>query len=150
MKRKISVWAKRLFVFIVILSSVVVICDFAKKKSSEYSFGNALSAHIPKIKIVNPETHDLVNSPLLVKGEAAKAWFEGGNLVILLLDEKGNEIARKLISLEDSEAHGDLYAFETKLQFEEGQKGQGQLVFTRQKKVNDAFPVSFQLPVAFE
>ena len=143
-------WAKRLFVSLIILSAAVVIYDFTKKKLSEHSFKEVLATNIPKIEIVTPEAHDVARSPLIVKGEVARQWFEEGDFEIALLDSSDREVLRKTVKIDSWKSPDGLYPFEAKLEFSEVKKGSGKIIFVRHKRTNDAFPVSFQLPITFE
>lgn len=83
------------------------------------------------IKISEPMKNQVVASPLKIKGEAKGAWFFEASFPIVLLDDKGQEVARGTAAALGDWMTEDFVPFEATLTFTQPINSDGKLVFKK-------------------
>ncbi|MEK7507361.1 MAG: Gmad2 immunoglobulin-like domain-containing protein [Patescibacteria group bacterium] len=106
------------------------------------------------IMVDYPEPDSLVESPLLVLGQARGFWFFEASFPARLLDEDGNEIARG-VAQADSPAGGewmteDFVPFQAELKFKTPDTETGTLVLEKDNPSGEAANAAeLRIPVEF-
>jgi len=82
-----------------------------------------------KLKIQSPEEGTVIESPLMVDGEAVGDWYKEGSFIVELQDSEGNKITEgKAMSIGDFMTK-DYVPFNARLEFEGTEAEAGFLVF---------------------
>lgn len=103
------------------------------------------------IKIVSPRANQVVQSPLVIKGEAKGFWFFEASFPINILDENGNVLSQGIAQAKSDWMTEDFVPFEATLNFEVPANEKGFLVL---KKDNPSglpeHDEEFRIPVVLE
>ncbi|MDD5071441.1 MAG: GerMN domain-containing protein [Patescibacteria group bacterium] len=102
------------------------------------NIGNELEK-IDLIRIDSPRPNQIVESPLLITGQARGNWFFEADFPVILLNNKGETIASAIATAKDSPADEggagwmteDFVPFEAKLEFFDAIGGRGELVLKK-------------------
>jgi hypothetical protein len=102
------------------------------------------------IKVFTPAPNTLVQSPLLVKGEARGKWYFEGSFPISLLDGNGTELVRSPAEAQGKWMTNDFVPFQATLNFNSPTTSTGTLVLKKDNPSGDpAYDDNFSVPVNF-
>ena len=104
-----------------------------------------------QIKVTKPQPNQMVESPLIIEGEARGSWFFEGVFPIMLLDSNGNAIARHFAQVQGEWMTEDFVPFKAQIEFEKPATDTGILILEKDNpsglSENDA---SIEIPVRFD
>jgi len=83
------------------------------------------------IIVENPESNQLITSPLIVKGQARGLWFFEASFPVKLLDKNGNVIAAVAAQAKSEWTTEDFVPFEAILEFQKPETKEGTLVLEK-------------------
>lgn len=83
------------------------------------------------IQIKNPQAHELISSPLLIKGKARGYWFFEGQAPFRLLGADGEVLAEGSITATENWMTEDFVPFEASVSFKAPKEKRGQIIFNR-------------------
>lgn len=102
------------------------------------------------IRVSSPTSNQIVQSPLMISGEARGTWYFEASFPIVLVDASDNVIAQGIATAEGDWMTNDFVPFKATLQFDSGTAINGTLIFKKDNPSglpeNDA---SIQMPVRF-
>ena len=123
---------KKTFIFIliiVVLGGTAVYLTMSGPRGAE-DIGNELEK-ADLIKVSTPCPNQVVQSPLLIKGEARGFWFFEADFPVKLFDKNGNLIALAIARAQGEWMTEDFVPFETELNFEVSNTQKGTLVLEK-------------------
>ncbi len=125
-------------------------CKTSDGQSFTEDIGNELEK-IDLIRVSNPRPNQVVQSPILIEGEARGNWFFEASFPVLLLDEQGNTLATATSQAEGEWMTEDFVPFTASLSFQPPSAKKGTLVL---KKDNPSdlpeFDDELRIPVVFD
>lgn len=155
MKVKVIIFSILIFIFIFAFNSCNI-SDSSKITSQKSSTSIDESETISKesvldqIKVTKPEPNQIVESPIIIEGEARGSWFFEGVFPIMLLDSNRNAIARHFAQAQDEWMTEDFVPFKAQIEFEKPATDTGVLVLEKDNpsglSENDA---KIEIPVRF-
>ncbi len=107
--------------------------------------------HADKIRVTKPVADQLVQSPLIIEGEARGTWFFEASFPVKLLDSNRNVIAEYYATAQGEWMTEDFVPFRSELEFKKPDTATGILVLEKDNPSglpeNDD---SIEIPVRFE
>ena len=104
-----------------------------------------------QIRVSNPLSNQMIQSPLIIEGEALGTWFFEGVFPIMLLDSNGNAVARHFAQAQGEWMTEDFVPFKAQIEFEKPSTDTGILILEKDNPSglpeNDA---KFEIPVRFD
>ncbi len=83
------------------------------------------------IRINNPRPNQIVESPLVIEGEARGTWFFEGDFPVQLLDGEGNVIGTTIAQAQDEWMTEDFVPFKAELEFNAPTTDRGTLILKK-------------------
>jgi len=103
------------------------------------------------LKLSNIQPDKVVQSPLLVKGEARGSWYFEGSFSVILENGNGEEISSAQAEAQGEWTTEEFVPFEAELSFEEPETNTGTLILEKanpsgmpDKDVSEEIPVKFK------
>ena len=155
MKVKVIIFSILIFIFIFAFNSCNILdpSKITSQKSStsiDESETTSKESVLDQIKVTKPEPNQIVESPIIIEGEARGSWFFEGVFPIMLLDSNGNAIARHFAQAQDECMTEDFVPFKVQIEFEKPAADTGVLVLEKDNpsglSENDA---KIEIPVRF-
>jgi len=104
-----------------------------------------------QIKVSKPQPNQVVESPLIIEGEARGTWFFEATFPVKLLDANGDVIATHFVQAQDDWMTEDFVPFKAQIEFEKPATDTGVLVLKKDNPSglpeNDA---KIEIPVRFD
>lgn len=97
----------------------------------ESALGDGGSTMAELIVVETPQPHDIVSSPLEVKGKARGFWFFEADFPVKLLDENSKEIGAAIARAQGEWMTEDFVAFRATLEFSAGTSTKGTLLLIK-------------------
>ena len=155
MKVKVIIFSILIFIFIFAFNSCNILdpSKITSQKSStsiDETETTSKESVLDQIKVTKPEPNQIVESPIIIEGEARGSWFFEGVFPIMLLDSNGNAIARHFAQAQDECMTEDFVPFKAQIEFEKPAADTGVLVLEKDNpsglSENDA---KIEIPVRF-
>ena len=83
------------------------------------------------IRVSRPLPNDLVQSPLIVEGEARGYWFFEADFPVVLLDDNGDQLASGIATAQSDWMTEDFVVFESRLTFDDPPTQGGNLILKK-------------------
>jgi len=119
----------------VLCSEELKVClngSFISRKSPDCNFTSSCPQKaLIKLKRGVVRINALIDSPLIIEGEARGSWFFEASFPIKLLDQEGEVMATAIAQTQEDWMTEDFVLFESKLEFDLGGQRQGELVFEK-------------------
>jgi len=164
MKVKLIVFSMVILIIIFILSSCGILSQIktttkptsTSNNESEETTGKEeepieTEAITGQIRVSNPLSNQIIQSPLIIEGEALGTWFFEGVFPIMLLDSNGNAIARHFAQAQDEWMTEDFVPFKAQIEFENPSTDTGILIL--EKDNPSGLPENYaklEIPVRFD
>ena len=113
-----------------ILESYPRQCKTPQGKSFTENIGNELEK-IDLIRAGSPRPNQIIESPIIIRGEARGYWFFEADFPIKLIDEKGNLIALGAAQAKSEWMTEEFVPFEAVLEFQNPGPGKGTLILEK-------------------
>lgn len=124
------------------ITSEEILPSFTEKESTTAEEAEATSATestakcikdniSDQIKVINPQPNQLIQSPLIVEGEARGTWFFEATFPVKLLDSNGNIIASHYAEAQGEWMTEDFVPFIAQIEFEKPQTDTGVLLLEK-------------------
>jgi hypothetical protein len=121
-----------------------------KEQESKETETTSKESAADQIKVTKPQPNQVVESPLIIEGEARGSWFFEGVFPIMLLDSNGNAIARHFAQVQGEWMTEDFVQFKAQIEFEKPATTTGTLILEKDNPSglpeNDA---KIEIPVRF-
>ena len=166
MKLKITISSIMALVFIFALNSCIMLTpaettsketSVKEQESKETEATTAIETETTvketisdQIRVTKPRPNQLVESPLMIEGEARGTWFFEATFPVKLLDANGDVIATYFAQAQGEWMTEDFVAFKAQIEFEKPSTDTGVLVLEKDNPSglpeNDA---KIEIPVRF-
>jgi hypothetical protein len=104
-----------------------------------------------QIKVTSPVRNQLVESPIIIEGEARGTWFFEGTFPVTLLDADGNEVAIHYAQTDAEWMTEDFISFYASLEFEKPDTDSGTLLLIKNNPSDmRELDAQIEIPVRFE
>lgn len=136
----------------IILHSVIYIAIGVVAYTIFSTTGNDVVINDNKIIVESPVEGDVIESPLIIKGEATGTWFFEGDAPVVLTDWDGNIIAESYITADGEWMTEEFVPFTGTLEFEKPEFGDSGILIL-QKDNPTGLPEhddAFELQVLFK
>ncbi|MEP7162836.1 MAG: Gmad2 immunoglobulin-like domain-containing protein [Candidatus Moraniibacteriota bacterium] len=100
-------------------------CEFAPCPTPQAAINNEA------IRIFEPLPNTLIQSPIILRGEARGSWYFEASFPVSLVDARGKELARMPVSAQGEWMTTNLVPFEASLSFPKPDTSTGELVFKK-------------------
>jgi hypothetical protein len=161
MKIRITILSIMALIFIFALNSCIILSPaettIKEQESKETEVTTAEETETTseesvadQIKVTNPQPNQMVESPLIIEGEARGTWFFEATFPVKLLDANGNVIAAHFAQAQDDWMTEDFIPFKAQIEFEKPATDTGVLILEKDNPSglpeNDA---KLEIPVHF-
>lgn len=99
--------------------------------SEDVSKTENMDSESENIKVDSPTPNDVIESPLIISGEAVGTWMFEANMSVTLYDNDGNVVSEGNVMAQGDWMTDDMVPFEGTLEFEEQESGKGRLVINK-------------------
>jgi hypothetical protein len=161
MKIRITIFSIMTLVFIFALNSCIILSPAettVKEQESKETKVTAAEAETTseesvanQIKVTNPQPNQVVESPLIIEGEARGTWFFEATFPVKLLDANGNVIAAHFAQAQDDWMTENFVPFKAQIEFEKPATDTGVLILEKDNPSglpeNDA---KIEIPVRYK
>ena len=121
-----------------------------KEQESKETETTAKDTTSDQVKVIKPAPNQVVQSPLIIEGEARGTWFFEATFPVKLLDANGDVIATHFAQAQDDWMTEDFVPFKAQIEFEKPAADTGVLVLEKDNpsglSENDA---KIEIPVRF-
>ena len=147
-----------IFIFIFALNSCIMLTpaetppkeSSVKEQESKETETTSKESAADQIKVSKPQPNQVVESPLIIEGEARGKWFFEASFPVKLLDANGDLIATHFARAQEDWMTEDFVPFKAQIEFEKPATDTGVLVLKKDNPSglpeNDA---SIEIPVRF-
>lgn len=103
------------------------------------------------IRVLSPLPYDLIESPLILEGEARGDWYFEGDFPVVLLDKNGNQLAAIPVQAQDDWMVEDFVPFYGEMTFDRPQTDEGVLILQKDNPSDlSEYDDELRIPVRFK
>src|SRR5450756_1203227 len=158
MKLKITISSIMALVFIFALNSCIMLTPAettseettVKEQESKETETTSKESAADQIKVSKPQPNQVVESPLIIEGEARGTWFFEASFPVKLRDANGDVIATHFAQAQEDWMTEDFVPFKVQIKFEKPATDTGVLILEKDNpselSENDA---KIEIPVRF-